>query len=188
MVVKPTTISDSRGSYGVYDLQANRGTLFVGTSYDTPEFAVDCIENWWRTEGQLRYPDADSIAILADGGGSNGSRNRRQRLQVSGKISKGHGLTVTVAHYPTGTSKWNPIEHRLFSELSKNWAGRPLDSLETILKYARTTTTRTGLRVRARLIKRHYKKGIKITDAEMQALAIKKNDALPKWNYEIRPN
>ena len=174
--------------YGVYDLQANRGTLFVGTSYDTPEFAVDCIENWWRTEGQLRYPDADSLAILADGGGSNGSNCRAWKNGLQHRLCNRHGLTVTVAHYPTGTSKWNPIEHRLFSELSKNWAGRPLDSLETILKYARTTTTRTGLRVRARSIKRRYKKGIKITDAEMQALAIKKDNALPKWNYEIRPN
>jgi hypothetical protein len=174
--------------YGVYDLQANRGTLFVGTSYDTPEFAVDCVESWWRTEGQLRYPDADRLAILADGGGSNGSNCRAWKNGLQHRLCNRHGLTVTVAHYPTGASKWNPIEHRLFSELSKNWAGRPLDSLETILKYARTTTTHRGLRVRAQLINRRYEKGIKITDAEMQALAIKKDDALPKWNYEIRPN
>jgi len=174
--------------YGVYDLQANRGTLFVGTSYDTPEFAVDCVENWWRIEGRMRYPDADRLAILADGGGSNGSNCRAWKNGLQRRLCNLHGLTVTVAHYPTGASKWNPIEHRLFSELSKNWAGRPLDSHETILKYARTTTTRTGLRVRARLVQRRYEKGIKITDAEMQALAIKKDDALPKWNYVIRPN
>lgn len=143
---------------------------------------------WWRTEGQLRYPNADSLAILADGGGSNGSNCRAWKNGIQHQLCNCHGLTVTVAHYPPGTSKWNPIEHRLFSELSKNWAGRPLDSLETILKYARTTTTRTGLRVRARLIKKRYKKGIKVTDAEMQALAIKKDETLPKWNYEIRPN
>jgi hypothetical protein len=174
--------------YGIYDVQSNRGTLFVSTSYDTPEFAVDCIENWWRTEGQLRYPNADTLTILADGGGSNGSNCRAWKNGLQHRLCNRHGLTITVAHYPPGTSKWNPIEHRLFSELSKNWAGRPLDSLETILKYARTTTTRTGLRVRARQIKRHYKKGIKITDAEMQVLAIKRDVALPKWNYEIRPN
>jgi len=174
--------------YGVYDLQANRGTLFVGTSYDTPEFAVACIENWWRIEGRLRYPDADNLAILADGGGSNGSNCRAWKNGLQRRLCNRHGLTVTVAHYPTGTSKWNPIEHRLFSELSKNWAGRPLDSLETILKYARTTTTRTGLQVRARLVRRRYKKGIKISDSEMQELAITRDDALPKWNYEIRPN
>jgi len=174
--------------YGVYDLQANRGTLFVSTSCDTPEFAVDCIENWWCTEGQLRYPDANTLTILADGGGSNGSNCRAWKNGLQHRLCNRHGLNVTVAHYPPGTSKWNPIEHRLFSELSKNWAGRPLDSLETILKYARTTTTRTGLRVRARQIKRQYKKGIKISDAEMRALAIKRDDALPKWNYEMRPN
>jgi hypothetical protein len=174
--------------YGVYDLQANRGTLFIGTSSDTPEFAVDCVEHWWRTEGQRRYPHAASLAILADGGGSNGLSCRAWKNGLQRRLCNRHGLTVTVAHYPTGTSKWNPIEHRLFSELSKNWAGRPLDSLETILKYARTTTTRAGLRVRARLIKRHYTKGIKITDAEMQTLAIKKDGVLPKWNYEISPN
>ena len=174
--------------YGVYDLQANCGTLFVGTSYDTPEFAVDCVENWWRIEGRLRYPDADTLTILADGGGSNGSNCRAWKSGLQRRLCNRHGLTVTVAHYPPGTSKWNPIEHRLFSELSKNWAGRPLDSLETILKYARTTTTRTGLRVRARLINRCYKKGIKITDAEMKALVIKRDGTLPKWNYEIRPN
>jgi len=174
--------------YGVYDVQANRGTLFVSTSYDTPEFAVDCIENWWCIEGQLRYPGANTLTILADGGGSNGSNCRAWKNGLQHRLCNRHGLTVTVAHYPPGTSKWNPIEHRLFSELSKNWAGRPLDSLETILKYARTTTTRTGLRVRARQMKRQYKKGIKITNAEMRALSIKKDDALPKWNYEMRPN
>ncbi len=174
--------------YGVYDLQANRGSLFVGTSYDTPEFAVDCIENWWRIEGRLRYPDADSLAILADGGGSNGSNCRAWKNGLQHRLCNRHGLTVTVAHYPPGTSKWNPIEHCLFSELSNNWAGSPLDSLETILKYARTTTTRTGLQVRARLVRRRYEKGIKITDTEMKELAITRDDALPKWNYEIRPN
>lgn len=174
--------------YGVYDLQANRGTLFVGTSFDTPEFAVDCVETWWHTEGRRRYPNADRLTILADGGGSNGSNCRAWKNGLQHRLCNRHGLTITVAHYPTGTSKWNPIEHRLFSELSKNWAGRPLDSLETILKYARTTTTRSGLRVRARLIKRHYQKGRKISDAEMQGLAIKRDDSLPKWNYEIRPN
>ena len=174
--------------YGVYDVQANRGTLFVSTSYDTPEFAVDCVENWWCIEGQLRYPDAKTLTILADGGGSNGSNCRAWKNGLQHRLCNQHGLTVTVAHYPPGTSKWNPIEHRLFSELSKNWAGRPLDSLETILKYARTTTTRTGLRVRARQMNRQYKKGIKITNAEMRALSIKKDDALPKWNYEMRPN
>ena len=174
--------------YGVYDLQANRGTLFVGTSYDTPWFAVDCIEKWWRSEGQQRYPGADCLAILADGGGSNGSRCRAWKMGLQRRLCDRHGLSVTVAHYPPGASKWNPIEHRLFSELSKNWAGRPLDSLETILKYARKTTTNTGLHVRAHLVRRRYEKGIKVTDAQMRELAITKDDALPMWNYTIGPS
>ncbi len=174
--------------YGVYDLQANRGTLFVGTSYDTPGFAVDCIEKWWRSEGQQRYAGANRLVILADGGGSNGSRCRAWKMGLQHRLCNRHGLSVTVVHYPPGASKWNPIEHRFFSELSKNWAGHPLDSHETILKYARTTKTSTGLRVRAHLVRRRYKKGIKVTDAQMQELAITKDDALPMWNYTIDPS
>jgi len=174
--------------YGVYDLQANRGTLFVGTSYDTPGFAVDCVEKWWRTEGRNRYPNAMCLTILADGGGSNASASRAWKFGLQRQLYDRHGLSVTVAHYPTGASKWNPIEHRFFSELSKNWAGRPLDSHETILQYARTTTTRAGLRVRAHLVRRRYEKGIKVSDAQMRELAITKDEALPRWNYTIGPS
>ncbi len=174
--------------YGVYDLQANCGTLFVGTSYDTPGFAVDCVEKWWRSEGRERYAGADRLTILADGGGSNGSRCRAWKMGLQRRLCDRHGLSVTVAHYPPGASKWNPIEHRFFSELSKNWAGRPLDSLETILKYARTTTTSTGLHVRAHLVRRRYEKGIKVTDAQMRELAITKDEPLPMWNYTIGPS
>ena len=108
--------------YGIYDLHANAGTVFVGTSYDTPGFAVDCVEKWWRTEGRRRYPKAKRLTILADGGGSNGSTCRAWKFGLHHRLCDRHGLTVTVAHYPPGASKWNPIEHRLFSELSKNWA------------------------------------------------------------------
>jgi hypothetical protein len=173
--------------YGVYDLQANCGTLFVGTSFDTPEFAVDCVEKWWRTEGRRRYPDAGRLAVLADGGGSNGSRCRAWKSGLQRSLCDRHGLSVTVAHYPPGASKWNPIEHRLFSEVSKNWAGRPLDAHETMVKYARTTSTRTGLRVRAHLVRKRYRKGIRVSDTAMQALAIEKDEALPAWNYTIEP-
>jgi hypothetical protein len=173
--------------YGVYDLHANTGTVFIGTSSDTPKFAVDCVEKWWRTEGAKRYPNVKRLTILADGGGSNGSSSRVWKFALQHQLCERHGLTVTVAHYPPGTSKWNPIEHRLFSELSKNWAGRPLDSIETILKYARTTATATGLRVRAHLVRRRYHKGVRITDLQMRQLAITKDDALPKWNYTIGP-
>jgi hypothetical protein len=174
--------------YGVYDLHANTGTIFVGTSYDTPGFAVDCVEKWWRTEGRKRYPDAQSLAILADGGGSNSSVSRAWKFGLQRELCDRHTLSVTVAHFPAGASKWNPIEHRLFSELSNNWAGRPLDSLETILKYARRTTTTTGLSVKAHLNRRRYKKGVKVTDAQMRDLALSKDETLPKWNYTIDPS
>ena len=111
--------------YGLYDPQANRGTVFVGTTCDTPDFAVDCLDKWWRTEGNQRYGGAGHLAILADGGGSNSSASRAWKYGLQTRVCNPHGLCVSVAHYPPGTSKWNPIEHRLFSEVSKNWAGRP---------------------------------------------------------------
>lgn len=174
--------------YGIYDLRANRGTLFVGTSHDTPEFAVDAVERWWRKEGQKRYPHASHLAILADGGGSNGARCRSWKYHLQRKLCDGHGVNVTVAHYPPGASKWNPIEHRLFSEVSKNWAGRPLDSYETVLKYLRTTTTSTGLRVTAHLVRRTYCKGTRITDSQMREIPIEKHDVHPHWNYTLTPS
>ena len=173
--------------YGVYDVQANRGTMFVGTTYDTPDFAVDSVEQWWRTEGQRRYRGVDHLVILADGGGSNGARSRAWKYGLQTRICNHHRLSVTVAHYPTGASKWNPIEHRLFSEISRNWAGRPLDSYETILNHLRTTTTSTGMRVQAHLVTNSYEKGVRITDAQMRELQLTRNDALPKWNYTLRP-
>jgi len=173
--------------YGIYDIQANRGTIFVGTSSDTAEFAVDAIEAWWLEEGCHRYSGATELAILADGGGSNASTNRAWKLRLHQQLAQRHGLTVTVAHYPPGTSKWNPVEHRLFSEVSKNWAGRPLDSYETVLNYIRTTTTKAGLAVRAHLVNRHYDTGIKIADTQMRALPITWHDSLPRWNYALSP-
>ncbi len=173
--------------YGIYDLQANTGTVFIGTSYDTPGFAVDCVEKWWRIEGCKRYPRVKHLTILADSGGSNGCACRAWKFGLQHQLCERHRLTVTVAHYPPGASKWNPIEHRLFSELSKNWAARPLDSLETILKYARTTATTTGLSVRAHLVRKRYHKGVKISDKQMRQLTITTDHALPRWNYIIQP-
>ena len=173
--------------YGIYDVQANLGNLFVGTSRDTAEFAVDCIEMWWRNEGRHRYPAATELAILADGGGANGPTNRAWKHGLYQQLSDRHGLTVTVAHYPPGTSKWNPVEHRLFSEISKNWAGRPLDSYETVLNYIRTTTTSTGLKVKAHLVDQHYDKGVKIADSQMRDLPVTSHDSLPSWNYTLAP-
>lgn len=173
--------------YGIYDAQANRGTVYVGTASDTSQFAVDSIEKWWRNEGAKRYPETNELLILADGGGSNGSNRRAWKHYLQNSLCNRHDLTVTVAHYPPGASKWNPIEHRLFSEISKNWAGKPLDSYEAILKYIRTTKTSTGLRVRSHLVRKRYKKGIKISDDQMDEIRIKKDNSLPKWNYTIFP-
>jgi len=183
--------SDAKGiaiPYGIYDLHANRGTIFVGTSYDTAQFAVESIEKWWRNEGRNRYSQSRHLAILADSGGSNAAVSRGWKYGLQHQLCDRHGVDVTVAHYPSGASKWNPIEHRLFSEISKNWSGRPLDGYETILKYLRTTRTATGLRVRAQLVRKPYQKGIKIDDAQMEQLALERHDPLPKWNYTIRPN
>ena len=148
---RPRLSSDAEGRaipYGIYDPRANAGTVFVGQTADTPAFAVDCIEKWWRTEGRKQYPDAQALQILADGGGSNSCTARAWKFNLQHRLCNRHALRVTVAHYPPATSKWNPIEHRLFCEISKNWAGRPLDSYETILKYLRTThhhrTARAG--------------------------------------------
>ena len=173
--------------YGIYDVQANQGAVFVGTSHDTSAFAVDSIEAWWRSVGRKRYPNCKRLLVLADGGGSNGSTRRAWKAAIQEKLCDRHGLHVTVCHYPTGASKWNPIEPRLFSEISKNWAGRPLDSYETILRYIRRTKTETGLRVRAQLVGRKYAKGVKISDEQMRCLRIDKHDIQPTRNYTLSP-
>lgn len=173
--------------YGIYDLGNNHGSIVLGTSRDTGLFAVDAIELWWTKEGRHRYPGASELAILADCGGGNGPRNRSWKLALHQRLTERHGLKLTVAHYPPGASKWNPIEHRLFSEISKNWAGRPLDSYETALNFIRTTTTKTGLTVNATLLDGVYKTGIKVLPEVMKALPIKQHETLPKWNYTIAP-
>jgi len=182
--------SDAKGianPYGVYDVQANRGSLFIGTSHDTPRFAVDNLARWWLYDGCRGYPGATQLLVLADSGGSNGPRNRAWKQALQQWLCDCHRLTVTVCHYPTGASKWNPIEHRMFSEISKNWAGQPLDSYETILKYARTTRTTTGLQVKAYLIRTHYPKGLKISDQAMDALNLRPHDTQPTRNYTLSP-
>lgn len=173
--------------YSLYDVLANKGSVFVGMSSDTAEFAVDSIEKWWRSDGIRSYPNADHLLILADGGGSNGFRNRAWKVNLQKKLCDRHNISVTVCHYPTAASKWNPVEHRLLSEISKNWAGRPLDSYETILNYIRTTTTATGLKVKASLVKKTYEAGIKVDDEEMSALSLKPHKTQPNRNYTLRP-
>jgi hypothetical protein len=173
--------------YGIYDSQYNHGTVYVGHSADTPAFAVDNIAHWCRTELPERFPNATHLMIEADGGGSNGYRSRVWKRDLQEKVVDALNLIVTVCHYPTGTSKWNPIEHRLFSEISKTWAGCPLRSFDDVLYYARDTQTQTGLAVQAHLVTEMYEKGVKVPDEEMDALNIQSHDVCPQWNYTIYP-
>jgi hypothetical protein len=173
--------------YGIYDVQHNRGTVVVGTSADTPEFAVDAIARWWDSEGAASFPGAAEILILADAGGSNGYRPRLWKQQLQAQLCDQRGLTVTVCHYPTGCSKWNPIEHRLFGPISLNWAGTPLRTWDTILAYLRGTTTTTDLEVQALLHDKVYEAGRSVTTAAMQALNLEHHALCPHWNYTLRP-
>jgi hypothetical protein len=173
--------------YGLYDPVHNRGTLYVGSSADTPQFAVEAIARWWATEGDVTFPQSGQILILADAGGSNGCRPRQWKYQLQDQLCDRLGLTVTVCHYPTGCSKWNPIEHRLFSYISMNWAGKPLRTWNTMLGYIRGTTTTTGLEVRAFLHAGVYETGQSVSDAEMKRLNLERHDVCPNWNYTIRP-
>lgn len=173
--------------YGIYDVQHNLGYVGVGQSADTPEFAVDVIVWWWQHFGRHLYPDAPELLILADGGGSNGYRPRRWKQQLQEKVADALGLVVTVCHYPPGASKWNPIEHRLFSQISRTWAGTPLTSYDVILDGLRSTTTSTGLQVEATLFDTTYEKGLSVTDKQMKLLMIEKHHTCPSWNYTIRP-
>jgi hypothetical protein len=173
--------------YGIYDQQHNQGTVYVGQSADTPTFAVDNIVHWCQTELPKRFPDATHLMIEADSGGSNGCHSRVWKRDLQAKVADPFALTVTVCHYPTGTSKWNPIEHRLFSEISKTWAGCPLRSFDDVLHYIRDTKTQTGLTVQAHRVTETYEKGVKVPDEEMDALNIEFHDVCPQWNYTISP-
>jgi len=184
----PTHAVGKAVPYGIYDTQKNTGTVFVGHSADTPSFAVECIEKWWKDYGKVQYPERKELLILADAGGSNSYRSRVWKYRIQKQICDKHGLSVSICHYPPGSSKWNPIEHRLFSEISKNWGGRPLDSFETILKYLRTTKTSTGLNVKAHYVRKKYKTGERVSDKDMKELQIKKHEVLSDWNYKLTPS
>jgi hypothetical protein len=173
--------------YGIYDVHENRGALVVGVSHDTPAFAAHAIALWWRQEGSQRYSRSRRLLVLADTGGSNGCRCYAWKTEVQSQLANSFALTVTIAHYPTGASKWNPIEHRLFSEVSRNWAGEPLDSYQKILNYARTTRTQTGLKVTAYLDRRYYPCGLKPSPDQIASLRLHSHDTLPDWNYTIKP-
>ena len=173
--------------YGLFDLSNNRGILYIGQSADTPAFAVDNIVRWCETERLLYFPNASHLMLEADCGGSNSYRSRVWKRDLQVKVVDAFGLIVTVCHYPTGASKWNPIEHRLFSEISKTWVGCPLRSFDLMLGYIRDTKTQTGLTVQAYLVTQSYETGVKVPDAEMTALNIKYHEVCPRWNYTIYP-
>ena len=173
--------------YGVYDIKNNLGWVTVGTDHDTASFAVSTIRRWWFGMGKDLYPGARELLITADGGGSNGSRVRLWKLELQ-KLANELGIPVRVSHFPPGTSKWNKIEHRLFSYISMNWRGKPLISHETIVNLIAATTTKKGLKVKAELDSGHYPKGIKVTDEELETVRIFRDDFHGEWNYSILPN
>lgn len=172
--------------YGAYDVYRNEGMVNVGMTHDTAEFAVESIRRWWQFFGRRRYAKAGQVFLCADSGGSNGNRNRAWKYYLQ-RFSDETGLKVVVGHYPPGTSKWNKIEHRMFSFISMNWKGEPLVSFETVLNLISATTTRRGLRVRAVLDKHWYETGVKISDEQMRGLKIRLHSQNPEWNYTILP-
>jgi hypothetical protein len=172
--------------YGVYDIKANDGMVSVGVTNDTSAFAVNSIRAWWQHLGHKRYPKAEILTITADGGGSNSSRTRLWKTELQ-KLANELQLAIRVCHFPPGTSKWNKIEHRMFSFVSLNWRGRPLETLQVIIDLIGATTTSTGLKVYARLDPGHYEKGIKVTDAELAAVNLVGDEFHPDWNYTIHP-
>jgi len=172
--------------YGVYDLKRNNGVVNVGKSHNTAEFAVESIRQWWNLVGKYNYVDSKNLLICADGGGSNGSRNRGWKFFLQ-ELADEIGITITVCHFPPGTSKWNKIEHCMFSFISMNWRGKPLSSYETIIKLIGSTKTKKGLKIEARLDERDYETGIKILDKDMSQLKISLHELYPNWNYSIEP-
>jgi len=172
--------------YGIYDVSANTGWVSVGTDHDTSAFAVQTLRRWWDTVGRTRYPDAGKLLICADGGGSNGYRIRAWKIELA-KLSAQTGLEITVCHFPPGTSKWNQIEHRLFSQITMNWRGRPLITHQVIVDLISATTTHSGLSVQCVLDTEEYPIGIRYDKAEVDALPITRHDFHGEWNYTIHP-
>lgn len=171
--------------YGVYDPERNEGHVCVTTSSDTADLAVDALCDWWRLS-QPHYPQAKRLLIEADSGGSNAARSRRYKKRLQ-DFADESGLEITVSHYPPGTSKWNPIEHRLFSQIAATWAGHVLSTLLILLGFIRRTTTATGLKVTATYFERTYPTGLKVTNAEFKTIQLTRHDICPQWNYTIRP-
>jgi len=181
-------LTDAEGRaapYGVYDPERNEGHVCVTMSSDTADLAVDAVSDWWRLS-QPNYPQATRLLIEADSGGSNAARSRRYKKRLQ-EFADDSGLEITVCHYPPGTSKWNPIEHRLFSQITATWAGYVLSTLLVLLGWISRTTTSTGLKVTAAHFDKPYATGLKVTKAEFKAIQITRNPVCPQWNYTIRP-
>jgi hypothetical protein len=172
--------------YGVYDISENAGWVSVGIDHDTASFAVNAIRRWWQTMGRARYPDVKHLLITADGGGSNGTRVRLWKLELQ-RLADELGLEITVCHLPPGTSKWNKIEHRLFSFITQNWRGKPLVSHRVIVQLIAATKTAAGLKVHAEIDPNPYPAGVKITDAELATVNLSRHDFYGDWNYTITP-
>lgn len=181
---------DSQGRavpYGIYDLAHNQGYVYVGTSADTPEFAAYAIAQWWADPDRPRFAHEDKLLILADAGGSNNCHYWSWKYQLQTQLADQFGIEVIVCHYPAGSSKWNPIEHRLFGQISANWAGQPLRTFQTMLGFIRNTTTETGLVVKAFLVDRLFKKGQKVSKQQRRDLSLFRRGVCPTWNYILKP-
>ena len=170
--------------YGIYDVAYNRGYVYVGTSGDTADFAVEAIERWYTRADRPRFADESKLLILCDAGGSNGYRVRNWKLQLQ-RFADAYGIDVMVCHYPTGASKWNPIEHRLFSMISSNWAGKPLRSLRVMTALIRGTSTTTGLKVSAAQLRGHFPTKVKVSDRQMSTIYLTRRKICPQWNYIV---
>ena len=173
--------------YGAYDIALNRAVVNVGVTHETAEFAVESIRRWWRLDGRRYYRDAARLLICADSGGGNGNRQRAWKLHLQA-LSDETRMAITVCHYPPGTSKWNQIEHRLFSFISLNWKGKPLVNFETVVNLIGGTRTRTGLKVKAVLDTNQYETGVEISDEDIDQLRLKRHKVHPDWNYTLLPH
>lgn len=173
--------------YGIYDMVHNQGYVYVGTSGNTADFAVDAIQRWYERSDRPQFADESKLLILCDAGGSNGYRTRNWKLQIQ-QLADCYNLHIMVCHYPTGASKWNPIEHRLFSMISLNWAGKPLRSLARMTALIRGTSTQTGLTVKASLLKGHYPTKVKVSDEQMATIQLSRRKVCPQWNYIVHPH
>jgi len=183
----PDTAVGKAIPYGVYDVGDNSAWVSVGVDHDTPVFAVNSIATWWRKMGQERYPEATELLVTADSGGSNSAKSRVWKAELQ-RLADATGLSISVCHFPPGTSKWNKVEHRLFSHISMNWRGRPLEDYETVVNLIGTTTTAKGLKVKARLDRRRYRTGVSVSQATMHQLRLVRSDFHGDWNYVLNPN